>query len=369
MVLTHDEIMGRKCGLCLGNKSLRPISAVILGRIKKYFYSSYTIGTCPRVICGSCEPALRDKEKFVNDGVPIKNKLPSTDIEKIMARRSTRSSPECTCGWCEVGHLNGQPLFNKLEELGYRNRKVGRPRSAASSSMGSGEAEKICKDCKGVIARGVIHVCNKRQRQENIVTMLLRDLSPASRQRVQARLLKQDLKDVNGNNSSSGTISIASGSKRMTVTIGPQKKQMKQLSIKAFMKLKKANNLSKKQLKGIGTWLRAETGKRNIAEKGLSETLPQIKEELRDFFDVQIVTTTRKEKSGKVVTETRPMVYCTDIEAFTTYVIGERDIEVEDIQVNIDDGQQVDKVVFNLLNTLYVLGNSLANHIHVLVMH
>ena len=73
-----------------------------------------------------------------------------------------------------------------------------------------------------------------------------------------------------------------------------------------------------------------------------------MKEELRDFFDVKMVSTSRKEKSGVVVTETRPMVYCTDIKAFTTYVIGERDIEVEDIQVNIDDGQQVDKVQFNL---------------------
>ena len=141
---------------------------------------------------------------------------------------------------------------------------------------------------------------------------------------------------------------MASGTKKMTVTIGPQKKPMKQLSVKAFMKLKKANNLSKKQLKGVSTWLRAETGNRKIAEKGLSEELPKMKEELRDFFDVKMVSTSRKEKSGVVVTETRPMVYCTDIEAFTTYVIGERNIEVEDIQVNIDDGQQVDKVQFNL---------------------
>ena len=44
-----------------------------------------------------------------------------------------------------------------------------------------------------------------------------------------------------------------------------------------------------------------------------------------------MVTTTKREKSGKVVTETRPMAYCTDIEGFTTYVIGGRDIEVEDI--------------------------------------
>ena len=349
MPLTHNDIMGRKCGLCLGNKSLRPISNAILDRIKKFFFSGYSIGLCPRVICGSCEPALRDKEKFVNDGVKIKNKLPSTDIKKIMARRSTRSSPsECTCGWCEVGHLNGQTLVNRLEELGYRNRQVGRPKSAAGTSMtmSSGESVKICNDCKGLIARGVNHVCNKRQRQQNIVTMLLRDLSPASRQRVQASLLKQNLKDVNGNNASSGTFSMASGSKQMTVTVGPQKKPMKQLSVEAFMKLKKANNLSKKQLIGVGTWLRAETGKRNITEKGLAEKLPGMKEELRDFFDVEMVSTTRKEKSGNVVTETRPMVFCTDIEAFTTYVIGERDIEVADIQVNIDDGQQVDKVGF-----------------------
>ena len=41
--LTHDDIMGRKCGLCLGNKSLCPISQTMLTRIKKYFYKEYTI--------------------------------------------------------------------------------------------------------------------------------------------------------------------------------------------------------------------------------------------------------------------------------------------------------------------------------------
>ena len=80
-----------------------------------------------------------------------------------------------------------------------------------------------------------------------------------------------------------------------------------------------------------------------ITEKGLAQTLPDVKEELRDFFEVRIVTTSRK-VSGKVETETRPMVFCSDIESFTTYMIGEREIEVEDIQTNIDDGQQVLKV-------------------------
>ena len=353
--LTHDDIMRRKCGLCLGNNKLRPISVTNLERIKKYMYSGYSIGLCPGVICSSCDPALRDRQKVVEQGAKPKHSLPSTDIEKIMARRVSRSSASdgCTCGWCEVGHLKGQQLVNRIKELGYKNLKIGRPKSAnlapsyAKKTSWRDEdpgAEKVCKDCKGTIRRGISHVCTKRQRQENIVTMMVRDLSPASRQRIQARLLKQDFTDVNGN-SISGAISIASGTKQMTVNIGPQKKPMKQLSIGAFMKLKKANNLSKKQLKGVGTWLRSEIGKRKIAETGLSEKLPEMKEELRDFFDVKMVTTTRKEKSGKVVTETRPMAYCTDLEGFTTYVIGERDIKVEDIQVNIDDGQNVIKVI------------------------
>ena len=86
-----------------------------------------------------------------------------------------------------------------------------------------------------------------------------------------------------------------------------------------------------------------------ITEKGLAQTLPDIKEELRDFFEVRMVTTSRK-VSGKLEIESRPMVFCSDIEAFTTYAIGERGIEVEDIQTNIDDGQQVLKV--SLLETV-----------------
>ena len=61
-----------------------------------------------------------------------------------------------------------------------------------------------------------------------------------------------------------------------------------------------------------------------------------------------MVTTSRNEKNGNTLMETSPMLYCSDIEAFKTYVIAARDIEAEDVQVNIDDGQQVDKVRFIL---------------------
>ena len=129
--LTHDDIMRRKCGLCLGNNKLRPISVTNLERIKKYMYSGYSIGLCPGVICSSCDPALRDRQKVVEQGAKPKHSLPSTDIEKIMARRVLRSSASggCSCGWCEVGHLKGQQLVNRIKELGYKNLKIGRPKS------------------------------------------------------------------------------------------------------------------------------------------------------------------------------------------------------------------------------------------------
>ena len=79
--------------------------------------------------------------------------------------------------------------------------------------------------------------------------MLLSDLSPASRQCVQAHLLKKDLQDVYCN-ATARTISIASDLHKMTLSVGLQKKPMKQLSLEAFLKLKKANNLSKKTAHG-----------------------------------------------------------------------------------------------------------------------
>ena len=203
--LTHDDIMGRKCGLCLGNKSLRNISDTNLERIKKYFFSGYSVGLCPRVICGTCDPALREREKFEEKGIKPKHKLPTTDIGKIMARSVSRSSASegCSCGWCEVGHLKGQQLVNRLQELGYKSHKTGRPESAnpapATAAKTSwrdedGGAEKVCKDCKAHIGWGLPHVCTKRQRRVNLVNMLLHDLSPASRQRIQAHLIKHNLK-------------------------------------------------------------------------------------------------------------------------------------------------------------------------------
>ena len=83
----------------------------------------------------------------------------------MMARHvsTCRSSASegCSCGWCEVGHLKGQQLVNRLQD---KSDKIGRPKSANPEPLhlllppkllgrdkeDSG-VEKVCKDCKAAL--------------------------------------------------------------------------------------------------------------------------------------------------------------------------------------------------------------------------
>jgi len=112
----HKDIMGLKCGVCLGSTNLRPISQAVLLMIRSQVYSEYDIGSCPGKVCSSCDKTLRDRAK---NGTASKWKLPGIDLEKIVARRVTRATAgECSCGWCELGHIKGKLLVIKMEELG-----------------------------------------------------------------------------------------------------------------------------------------------------------------------------------------------------------------------------------------------------------
>ena len=245
---THQDIMKIKCGVCLGSSNLRPISEAVLAMIQNQVYSQYDIGSCPSKVCSSCDKTLRDRAK---NGTASKWKLPNIDLEKIVARRVTRAtaSESCPCGWCELGHTSGHLLANKMEELGYR-KTLGRPKSkvaenAAILTTASGDSDKICKVCKGVIARGVSHICGKRERQANMLNTINKDLSPSSQQRLTSALLNKQAKDA-GVSTSSGTLTLASGSKHKTVTFGPQPKK-KQAKLTDFFKLQKERKIYKKQ--------------------------------------------------------------------------------------------------------------------------
>ena len=62
-------------------------------------------------------------------GKKPKHKLSTTDNGKVIARRMSQSaaSEGCSCGLCEVGHLEGQQLVNRLQD---KSHKIGRAKSA-----------------------------------------------------------------------------------------------------------------------------------------------------------------------------------------------------------------------------------------------
>ena len=304
-----------------------------MGILKEQVYSKYDIGPCSGKVCSSCDKTLHDRHKNVEKS---KCKLPNIDIEKIVARRVTRATAaDCPCGYCELSHIKGWSLNIKMEELGYK-KTLGRPRSnepettTSPFAAGDSASDKICRACKGVIARGVSHVCGKRERQANMLDTIDKDLSPKSRQRLASALLKNEAKDA-GVSTSSGTIALASGSKHKIISFGPQPEK-KKATIKDFFRLQKERNFSNKEEK-------------KSVEAGLAAAEPLVQEDFREFFDVQTIKTVRKTKKGGVVSEVRNMGFCTDIEAFVTLLCKLRGIKNVYVQGNVDDGQNAIKVL------------------------
>ena len=124
--MTHKDVMGKLCGLCLSKLSLRNMSDTALAIIKKYVWAGYTKGESPHRLCGSCYNWLTDVSKS-GSIKSAKRKAPATS-EKLMGlalprqtRASASGSSECQCGYCQVGHLSGQRYHNKMKELGIRN--------------------------------------------------------------------------------------------------------------------------------------------------------------------------------------------------------------------------------------------------------
>ena len=347
---THEVVMGLKCGVCLGSANLRPISQAVLGMIRAQVYSQYDFSppsfTCPSKVCSTCDKALRDRHPDKN-GEKSKYKLPGIDLGKVVARRVTRATAnECPCGYCELGHIKGHLLVAKMEELGYK-RTLGRPKSssaeiATSPSAAAGDSDKICRVCKGVIARGVSHVCGKRERQANLLNTINTDLSPLSRQRLTSALLNEEAKDA-GVSTSSGTMALASGSKHKMISFGPQPEK-KKATINDFFRLQKERNFSNKDAIAIGTWYRGINGKKSV-EAGLATAETLAKEDFRELFTVETIKTVRKTKRGAIINEVRNMGFCKDIEAFITIICDLRGIENLELQGNVDDGRNAIKVL------------------------
>lgn len=163
--VTHNEVMDRLCGICMGKVSLRKMSEAAYKTIRKYLWAGYTKGESPNKLCNSCNTWLLDVDK--SGSIEAAKRKPPLTFNKLrdlapprQTRGSASGSSQCQCGYCQVGHLSGQRYLNKMKELG--NRKVPGPVPAPPDT--SPKSIHLCVFCHGILAKGVSHVCGRRAR-------------------------------------------------------------------------------------------------------------------------------------------------------------------------------------------------------------
>ena len=103
--VTHKDVMGKLCGICLGKLSLRQMSDAALGIIKKHVWAGYTKGESPHKVCGSCYQWLLDVDK--SGGIEAAKRKPPVTFNRLrdlapprQTRGSASGSSECQCGYC-----------------------------------------------------------------------------------------------------------------------------------------------------------------------------------------------------------------------------------------------------------------------------
>ena len=143
-------------------------------------------------------------------------------------------------------------------------------------------------------------------------------------------------------------LNLLSGVRKMTITVGAQKKS-RQLKIDEFFRFQSNENLSGRKTSAMASFIRKTCGSKMI-EPGLEKAIPRRKENLRPFFGVQNVDLTRKgNKKGAGKKYQRPMVSVNPpIEAFVHHVKDERGMDGDNMELlmGIDDGQENLKVSF-----------------------
>ena len=159
--VTHKDVMGKLCGLCLSKLSLRNMSDTAFGIIKKYVWAGYTKGESPHRLWGSCYTWLTDVSK--SGSIEASNRKAPVTAEKLRSLappRQTRASAssECQCSVDTAKLVKWKNVPKEDEGTGIRT--VPGPIPAPPDT--SPTKITLCCFCNGLLAKGVSHVCRRR---------------------------------------------------------------------------------------------------------------------------------------------------------------------------------------------------------------
>ena len=143
----------------------------------------------------------------MQEGDDAKRKLPPTpDYHSLSVniKPTTRSRAEtkCDCQICVIGRLNGAEYLEYEKKMAI---KIGRTRSKPETPPS--KKLPLCSKCLGMMSRGVAHVCDKKNKRENLA-QFVRTSSGTTKDKVTSDVLKS-LCEQKGEKS--GVVKLATG--------------------------------------------------------------------------------------------------------------------------------------------------------------
>ena len=361
---THQENLATVCCVC-GRKggTFRNVTESVAEMVK-LLQPSYNRqgGTHPTAICDSCRKACSAKAKK-KDGEPdqTRHRVPSLlDYSAIRPPGvPTRSKPDCTCSFCEIGALGVNEEKKHNNEISNPlGRPAGEEMMETDATLNLNISIKICQYCKAELRQGVKHVCNQTERRRNIANQL-KSASRGTLETVTGEGLKEverlqrideDLASSDRSHSQNREISLKSkfgGASPLSVTIGEKSKPKPSLSAYDLLRMKKKLGLSGVKTKQLAGMIRVGLKDRKAVDSGLAEALVESNRVLDELFtaeQVKVLTKTGEE-------EEKTLIYCKDVIELLAYLLEHRELEEisADYKLGLDGGQGSIKLTLSVM--------------------
>ena len=332
--------------------ALRKISDTIAGQLKEHVLKDYgevdketgkfcinkKWGWLPTVVCDSCRKRLRDGSKVYFEGL-LRGVNSNNYSDLTEPRPLTRATDGvCTCSVCTIGRHTGTEHKRHSDEA--KNAPYQKANSTHSGAGATPHPIKVCSECLGPFTPGVSHRCNSTSTREN-VTKILDQLDPKTKQQVLVESLK-GVFDAEGQSTRGGTVSLSTGGKRISATLG-QVKHAPQVFFtnEAMRRLQIKCGLSDNAAKTLAGFIRIHAGRASV-EALQREYLFEQNNMLRGFFEHKNVMMTEyftPEGADKKVKEKRwvsvPVAYCSEVEGLAMEVMLARDLDPADTLAQI----------------------------------
>lgn len=324
---THEENRHSICLMCKKkpNKKFFKTTGKINDEIKKIFSDfNNKDSRLPAVVCDSCR--LKITRTSANTSSKALLQMPdySQYCFKVKTRNGSIDSGNiCECTLCtEVRSRKGQ--FNVIK----RNPKSSKPLKTNNR----------CSKCCNVIAKGIMHKCNKTTFLKNVEEVV--ETSKQAEHLVSGLLKNMIMKNNGKAETTNAAVSLSQGrGKPLKININEkEKKQARQISADNLRELQNDLNLSDNKVKAISKFLRKKkTNLQGIIEPNAREINSQKSHNLDHIFelysfDFVII------KNDKVTNDSKFAVVCNNLIEFIHYVTDSRNIFDFHLNFGIDGG-------------------------------